>query len=84
MATTIVITMDHNSGLLAEHGGSISITKAWAKLLLNIMGWVKRKGTKAAREVPVNFDKIKEDFLKKVEEKVAENSTPTPFYGGKL
>ena len=47
MAKATGITKDHNSGLLAERWGSISITKTWAKSLLNRMGWVKLKGTKA-------------------------------------
>ena len=64
MATARGILKDQNSGLLAEHGGSVNITKTWAKSLLNRIGWVKRKGTKAARKVPANLEEIKEDFLK--------------------
>ena len=38
ISTATDIIKDHNSGLLDEHGGSISMTKTWAKLLLNRMG----------------------------------------------
>ena len=76
MATARGILKDQNSGLLAEHGGSVNITKTWAKSLLNRIGWVKRKGTKAARKVPANIEEIKEDFLKRVATKVTEHSIP--------
>ena len=46
MAIAGGILKDKNSGLLAEHGGSVNITKTWAKSLLNRIGRVKRKGAK--------------------------------------
>ena len=68
MATATENVREMNSGLLAEHGGSLNISKSWAKLLLDRMGWVKRKGTEAERKVPDKRVKITEDFLKRVEE----------------
>ena len=76
MATARGILKDQNSGLLAEHGGSVNITKSWAKSLLNRIGWVKRNGTKAASKVPANLKEIKEDFLKRVATTVTEYSIP--------
>ena len=54
----------------------VNIIKTWAKSLLSRIGWVKRKGTKAARKVPANPEEIKEDFLKRVATKVTEHSIP--------
>ena len=31
-------------------------------ILLNCMGYVKRKGTKEARKLPADFDEIKSEF----------------------
>ena len=47
-ATAIIRKADRN--LLAEHGGSITITKDWAKSLLFRINFVKRRGSSTAKE----------------------------------
>ena len=37
--------------LLAENGGPITLTKAWAVSLMKRMGLVKRKGTKGVKHL---------------------------------
>lgn len=46
------ILMFKDSTLLKENGGTIDITKEWARSLLNRMGFSKRKGTKGIKHFP--------------------------------
>ena len=39
------------------------LSKSWAKSLLIRMGYIKRKGTTAAKINPENFDYVRENFL---------------------
>ena len=43
--------------LLRQHGGSLVLTKAWAKSLLIRMGFVKRKGSTSAKLPVPEFEK---------------------------
>ena len=45
------IVSHHDSNLLAENGGHITISKDWAKSLLHRMGYVKRR-VKISAKVP--------------------------------
>ena len=49
--------------LLRQHGGSLVLIKAWAKSLLNIMGFVKRKGSTSVKVPVPEFEKRKEQYL---------------------
>ena len=40
------------------------------------MGYVKRKGTKAARKLPTDFNEQKNHFLRILKEKITENKIP--------
>lgn len=40
-----------NPGLMKEHGCPICLNSSWAELFLCRLGFVKRKGTKAARNL---------------------------------
>ncbi|XP_019635711.1 PREDICTED: uncharacterized protein LOC109478536 [Branchiostoma belcheri] len=62
--------------LLVEHGGHIRISKPWANSFLRRMNFVKRKGTKAARKVPQDFDQTRDDFHQRIEDIVRENDIP--------
>ena len=53
----------HDSNLLAENGGRITISKDWAKSLLHRMGYVKRKVSTSAKVPPKNFDALKAQFI---------------------
>ena len=63
---------------LQKHGGSITIDSAWAKSLLGRMGYVKRKGTKAARKLPEDFEAIKTSFLERIKEVATFNGCWVP------
>ncbi len=53
---------------LKEHGGDIEIERSWAQSFLGRLGYVRRKGTKAARKFPANFEEIKTEFTHRVSE----------------
>ena len=53
-ARGVLLFKDKN--LLKEYGGSIDITKDWAKSLLKRMGFSKRKGTKGVKHLPDDFE----------------------------
>ena len=57
------IVMNKDSNLLSENGGGIHLTRDWAKRLLGRMGYVKRKATTKAKINPVQFDKLRHQFL---------------------
>ena len=40
------------------------------------MGFVQRKGTKAARKTPADFDQIKNEFLTRIASTVTEHNIP--------
>lgn len=60
-AKGIVLAKDAN--LLAENGGSINLTKDWAKRLLHRIGFVKRRATTKFKLTPGQFDSLKAQFL---------------------
>lgn len=57
------ILMFKGSTLLKENGGTIDITKEWARSLLNRMGFSKRKGTKGVKHFPEDYEDIKGAFV---------------------
>ena len=54
---------NHDSGLLASNGGHIVLGKPWAKYFLSRMGYVKRRGSTAAKVAVSNFEEVKQQFL---------------------
>lgn len=65
-----------NRALLKENGGHMDINRDYARSLMRRMNLVKRKGTKTARKLPDDFEKIKGDFLDKISKCVKENNIP--------
>ena len=61
---------------LEKYGGHIVITKTLARSILRGMGYVKRKGTKAVKVLPTDFDNIKQKFNEKVNIAVDEYNVP--------
>ena len=70
----IVTKFAHNK--LQRYGGHINITKSLARSILQRMGFVKRKGTKAVKHLPSDFDDIKAKHLEKVNKVVEEHRVP--------
>lgn len=62
--------------LLRENGGHVVLDKAWADSFLRRAGFVRRKGTKAARKLPMDFMEQKTEFIESVTEIISENKIP--------
>ena len=80
--TTIVISATKSiisakdGGYLAESGGYIEITKAWAKSLMKCMVYVKRKVSNAGKVTLSNFAELKEEFLADISAEALMNDIP--------
>ena len=72
IATGKGILMSKDANLLS----SITLTKAWAKYLLNRMGFVKRKATTKAKVNVEHFEKVRQDFLLEVKNVIAMDEIP--------
>lgn len=57
------IVKNQDSSLLASNGGHIVLGKPWAKHLLSRMGYVKRRGSTAAKVAVSDFEERKQQFL---------------------
>ena len=55
--------MARDANLLVENGGSIDLSKDWAKRLLGRMGFVKRKATSKVTISPMELESSKVQFL---------------------
>ena len=65
-----------NPAMLASAGGSVVLTKNWARYLLQRMGYVKRKATTKAKNTVIGFDAVKSDFLFNIKVVVALEEIP--------
>jgi hypothetical protein len=61
---------------LPENGGHLIISQAWAYSILKRLNYVKRKGTKAAKKIPTDFDSIKENFLARISTTIEQHRIP--------
>ena len=52
IASAIGIVKAKNPSLLVENGGTLQLSRPWAESLLRRMNFVRRKGTKQARNLP--------------------------------
>lgn len=57
----------HDRTLLPEHGGPYDLTKSWALSILKMLGMVRRKATKGVKRLPEDFEKIKSNFLQRID-----------------
>ena len=70
------IVKTRNPKLLTENGGGLSLGRGWVQSITERMGMGKRKGTKAAKKIPANFEEIKKNFLDEFERVCKEHSIP--------
>ena len=75
-AEGIVAAADDSLRRQDKHGGSLVLTNAWAKSMLNIMGFVKRKGSTSAKVPVPEFEKRKEQYLLDIHAEVIMNDIP--------
>ena len=72
------ILIGNDKTLLAENGGSIGISKTWAKSLLKRMNFVKRRGSTACTNVKIeNFDQLKDEFIERIDKTVNDFEIPS-------
>ena len=76
IATAIGITRAVQPSLLPENGGHLLLNKSWADSILKIIGYVKRKGTKAATKLPENYDELAQEYVKRIVETVKKSTIP--------
>ena len=80
---TIVIAVGHgianyhDPSLLVENGGTLEITRKWVESLMKRINLVKRKGTQAARKVPLDFKEIKLAYLDRISSVVNMHKIPS-------
>ena len=68
--------MGKDSNLLYSNGGSLVLTKDWARNILNRMGMVRRRGNTKAKVSVENFDQVKRLFLLDVKNTVLMDEIP--------
>ena len=60
------VLLKHDQTSLKEFGGSIVLTKGWAKQFLRRLGYTKCRGSTKAKILPGNFEEIRDSFLVEV------------------
>ena len=79
------ITIGIGRGILAARGSleqrkSIELERPWATSLMRCMGFVKRKGTKAARKVPDNIEEVTAGFHDRITNVAREFNIPRKYH----
>ena len=55
--------LKHDKASLEEFGGTVRLTKDWAKNMLRRMGYTKRRANSKSKVFPADFKAIKQQFL---------------------
>ncbi len=63
MATAKGIVQSKDSNLLAKNGGTIVLSKYWARSIMAQMNFVKRRGNSKFKVTCSNFEELREQFL---------------------
>ena len=70
------IVRGHDASLLSSNGGSLDVSKDWAKHLMKRMGFSKRKATTKSTLSHYDFDKVREIYLNDVSSIVVMEEIP--------
>jgi hypothetical protein len=65
--------------LRVADGRNVDLNRGWAASLLKRMGYVRRKGTRAAKKVPSNIEAVSNEFHSRVKSVVQESTIPSEF-----
>ena len=71
------IVQHHNKKLAHDNGGPITLTRHWARSILERINFVKRKATTAAKIEPSHFDELKEHYLLDIKVVVETEKVPS-------
>ena len=83
--TTIVLALaegiikGNDPGLLASNGGSIELTRDWAKSIMKRMGLSKCKATTKSNLLQYDFDKVHEIYLNDIASILVMEDIPLPL-----
>ncbi len=77
MAVAEGIVKNHDSNMLVCNGGHISLTKNWAKSLLQRMGYVKRQASSKAKVTVSDFEAYKSQFVYDINTIIEMEEIPT-------
>lgn len=62
--------------LLKVNGGTLDLTKDWARSIMRRMGLSKRKGTKGVKTLPDDFETIKDAYVQRVRKTIEDHQIP--------
>ena len=62
--------------VLVEHGGDVQLDKAWARSIMDRMGFTKRKGTKGVKNRPDDLAEVSGKFFRRIGRRVRKYDTP--------
>ena len=71
------VVIDKDKFLLCENGGYIDLTRDWARSLLRCLNFTKHKSTKGVKTVASDLEKIKSEYLQRIDTAVTENHIPS-------
>ena len=70
------ILLKHNRSALKEFGGTVQLSKGWAKQVIHRMGFTKRRANSKAKVTPANFEEIKKTYIIEIKSVVAIEEIP--------
>jgi hypothetical protein len=62
--------------LLPEYGGSLELSREWARSILDRLNFRKRKANKGVTHLPEDFEKTKREYLDRIDKVIKENNIP--------
>lgn len=75
-STALGIIRAKKPSLLPSSGGTTLLSDAWCNSIHRRIDFTKRKGTKAAKKLPSNFDELKTGFLERISTAVRTHHIP--------
>ena len=70
------VVLKRNKSLLPEFGGTLELSREWARSILDRLNFRKRKATKGIKHLPDDFENVKADYLQRLEKTVKKYDIP--------
>ena len=68
------VVLSKQKTLLPEYGGSLELSREWARSILDRLNFRKRKATKGVKHLPEDFEKTKREYLDPIDKVIKENN----------
>ena len=68
------VVLSKQKTLLPEYGGSLELSREWARSILDRLNFRKRKATKGVKHLPEDFEKNKREYLDRIDKVIKENN----------